>query len=164
MTIGMRAEVMKLFFDREAVMKQVRADQRRYFAKAGGFARTTARQSIRDARKFKKIESKGMSPEEFTGALREARYERSSKPGQPPRSRSHLLRRNIFFAFDPPRGVIAGPVKLSGKGKIPKVLEVGGQTRNRERSFEIKARPYMAPALRKTVPQLPRLYAESVRR
>lgn len=165
-TIGLRADVKKLFFDRAAVMKKLEAQKRRYYAKSGAFARTTARRSIR--------------PSKY-----------ASKPGEPPKSKTGILRNNIFFAMD--GGVVVGPARLSSRsGRAPRLLEFGGNVRATRTVYvslgrpgrdstgrfvqnpktkiakgtltKIKARPYMAPTLRKTIPELPRLYAESVRR
>lgn len=167
--IGVRAEVMKMFFDREAVMKKIRANHRRFLARSGAYVRKTARQSIRKARKNVKIVREGKSAVQFALEIRNARYERSSKPGQPPKSRTGHLRNNIFFAFEPPRNVVIGPVKLGGKGLVPKVLEKGGLNRRRlarggTKVDRIAPRPYMAPALRKTTPQLKSIAASSYRR
>jgi hypothetical protein len=169
-TIGLRADVKKLFFDRAAVMKQINAQKRRYYAKSGATAMRTARRLIRKVVKAKTVQREGLTPVAYAAALKKERYRRASRPGQPPRSRTGLLQKNIFFAFDGPRGgVIIGPVKLGGKGLVPKVLEAGGFSQRRTRAGVMKRdriapRPYMAPALRKTKAELPQLLAESFRR
>jgi hypothetical protein len=159
-TIGFRADVKKMFFDRAAVMKAIRADERRYFAMAGASIMKTARRSIR---KRKAV----------------------SKPGTPPTNRTGELKKNIFFAFDPAtRSVVTGPARFAkGSGKPPGLLEHGGRTRAERRMvlkggtgehprrtviekgtvLDYKPRPYMEPALVAIVPTLPLLRAKATR-
>lgn len=154
-----RAEVKKLFFDRAAVMKAISATQRRAFTRAGGFARKTAMRKIRPVGKSRTIVRQGLTAAEFAKQVRAERYRLASKPGQPPKSRTGLLRRNIFFAFDPPNGVVVGPARFpGGRQMIPRVLEEGGTVRRRARggrvTTRIQARPYMAPTMREVQPKL----------
>jgi hypothetical protein len=62
----------------------------------------------------------------------------TSKPGEPPRKQTGILRQFVFFAYDPSeKSVIIGPAKTNqiffdqaGKpvrGTVPEVLEYGGQ-------------------------------------
>lgn len=159
--IGLRAQVMKSFFDRGAVMKVLNAQERRYMARSGAYVMTTARRSMRKVAKAKKIERAGKTPRQFAEAIKAERYRRASKPGQPPRYRTGGIRKNTFFAFDGPRGgVVIGPARFASAGQmVPKVLEEGGTITRKLKSGrrvrdQIKPRPYMAPALRQTIPKV----------
>jgi hypothetical protein len=149
MSFGVRADVKKLFFDRKRVVDAVSRAERQKLSKAGAFVRRSARSSIR---KRKKI----------------------SAPGKPPTSHTGLLKRNIFFAYEPNRSsVVIGPVKLNKPSGAPQLLEMGGTVRirvagrnKRKRARQLaryKPRPYMGPALRKESPNFPNLFKDSVR-
>jgi hypothetical protein len=144
-----------MFFDRKAVIDAVDKATRKVLSKFGAFVRTSARSSIRTA--------KGRS-----------------KPGRPPHSHSGLLKRFLFFGWDPSsRSVVIGPEKLNGKnyGDAPDVLEHGGDTvikgyplsRAQIKKYPngkkiiIKKRPYMDPALEKNIDLLPPMWRNSVK-
>ncbi|MCA9251265.1 MAG: hypothetical protein KDA54_09025 [Phycisphaerales bacterium] len=139
--------IKQLFFDRAKVIRAVDKARRAVLSKAGAFIRTAARSSIR--------KRKG-----------------ASAPGQPPSSHTGLLKKFIYFGYEPDSdSVVIGPVKLNKPGAAPSVLEHGGKTliqkrrRGRivRRQVSIKPRPYMGPALEKEQPKLPKLWAGSVR-
>lgn len=140
-------KVTRLFFDRRAVLGRVDAAARAALSRFGAYVRQVARTSIR----FR---------------------HRASAPGQPPSSHMGLLRRFIFFSYEPEkRSVIIGPARLNQKvGNAPQALEYGGRSEDmvglrgqrRRRSLYIRARPYMGPAFEKVKPQLPDLWAGSV--
>jgi len=114
-----------LFFDTEAVKRQVDAITRRSLSRLGAFVRRRAQTSIR--------KRKGTAP-----------------PGQPPHSHEGSLRRLIFFAYEPAaRSVVVGPVPFR-KGEAPKLLEFGGEaTRTRggrSRRVRYRGHPFMGPA------------------
>jgi hypothetical protein len=147
--IGFKLEQMKgMFFDRQSVLNAVNRGTRKVLSKFGAFVRTRARTSIR--------KSKGSAP-----------------PGKPPRSHSGLLKRFIFFVFEPAtRNVVIGPAKLNQKDSgAPEVLEKGGKTkvmrgrrrRRVVRTATIAARPYMGPAFEAEKKQLPALWANSIK-
>jgi hypothetical protein len=143
--IGMKLDKTKtLFFDRKKVISAVDRATRRVLSKFGAFVRTRARSSIR--------RRKGSAP-----------------PGQPPHSHTGLLRRLIFFAFEPVRkSVVIGPTLASNKsGEAPRLLEHGGTTtlvRRRKRvRINFRGRPYMGPAFEREKPQLPKLWRDSIR-
>jgi len=145
--------VKSLFFDRPKVRRAVNRAKRRALSKAGAFIRQRARTSIR--------KRKGAAP-----------------PGQPPRSHEGSLRRLILFGFDRASdSVVVGPARLNRPGEAPNVLEFGGRTtvtrlRTRKdgkrviesKRVRIAARPYMGPALKKELPNVPKAWANSVRR
>jgi hypothetical protein len=138
--------IKKLFFDRPKVRRAVDRAKRQVLSRAGAFIRTTAKHSIR--------KRKGTSP-----------------PGKPPHSHVGLLRNLIFFGYDERTdSVVVGPVGFK-RSSAPNVLEFGGTTtvvrRRRgklvKRRARVAKRPYMAPALEKERPKLPKLWANSVR-
>ena len=145
MQIGVRINQAKgLFFDRQKVQSAVSRAERRVLSKFGAYVRQDARQRIR-------------------------RRKRSSRPGQSPTNQTGLLKRHIYFVFDPERrSVVIGPVLLNRGTGAPATLEYGGETtietRRRERvRVEIQPRPFMGPAFAQELPQLPALWRDSVR-
>ena len=109
--IGMK--VTKLFFDTKAITNSVAKATQRNLSKFGAFVRTRSRSSIR-------------------------RRKKSSAPGKPPSNRTGLLKRFIFFNYDPQaETVIIGPGKTNQiffnkdgqpvTGTVPEVLEYGGE-------------------------------------
>jgi len=140
-----RFEITKLFFDRKAVTSKVDAATRKVLSKFGAFVRQTAKSSIRKRKK-------------------------SAPPGQPPSSHIGLLKKFIFFGYDPTkRSVVIGPVRLSqkGRGEAPHLLEHGGSTtlkrKGKRTRARIQARPFMGPAMKKEQPKLPAMWKGSVR-
>lgn len=166
------------FFDRAAVGKAVDAATKRVLSKAGAFVRRDARGSIKQARQ------KALG--ELTEAER-ASYERrvktwrkdksrpkpkrpmaSSKPGQPPRSVTGLLKKFLFFAYDAQsKSVVVGPAKLNTASDAPAVLEAGGtttvKTAKGRRTAMIAKRPYMQPALAKNEKKIAEMYRDSIK-
>jgi len=148
--IGMN--IKKLFFDRKAVTGKVDRATRMVLSRFGAFVRRAARSSIRERR-------------------------RVSSPGQPPSSHTGLLKKFIFFGYEPARrNVVIGPAKLNQKiGDAPHALERGGTStllrqgfggqavRRKKRRVKIKARPFMGPAFDKEKPKLPAMWAGSVK-
>ena len=99
-------EIKQLFFDRQAVISRVDPATRKVLSKFGAFVRRTAKGSIRNR--------KAAAP-----------------PGSPPSSHTGLLKKFIFFGYDPQReSVVIGPTRLDrrGQGEAPSLLEHGGQT------------------------------------
>ncbi|MBN2583071.1 MAG: hypothetical protein JXL80_08380, partial [Planctomycetes bacterium] len=138
-------KITKLFFDKKAVRNKVDAGTRRVLSKFGAFVRRTARGSIRKRKK-------------------------PSPPGQPPSSHVGLLKKFIFFGYEPAkRSVVIGPVRLSqqGRGEAPHLLEYGGtgtvERKGKRKRAKIRARPFMAPAAEKEHPKLPAMWRDSVR-
>lgn len=104
------------FFDVPRVIKAMDAATRSGLSKAGAYIRRSAKGLIRKVGKSGK----------------------PSQPGNPPKSRTGVLKDFIFFAWDPTaRTVVIGPAKTnqvffkgSGQpvsGTAPEVLEYGGQ-------------------------------------
>jgi hypothetical protein len=159
-------QTKSFFFDRARVLKAADAQTRQVLSKFGAFVRRTSKGLIRKGKK-------------------------AAKPGNPPHSHSGLLKKFIYFSWDPSaRSVVIGPAKLNGAGtgQAPRALEKGGTstissraripgkfvtinhkrvpalTTNRvKRTVRIAARPYMGPAVAKELPTLPREWSKGVR-
>ena len=133
-----------MFFDTKAVMSRVDKATRAVLSKFGAFVRTRARSSIKKRKD-------------------------SAPPGSPPSSHTGLLKRFIYFGFDPAcRSVVIGPVRLAGKeGTAPATLEYGDTTFIKRLGRRVRARykprPYMHPAFRAELPGLPAMWSDSVR-
>ena len=140
-----RFEIKQLFFDSPKVVRAVDSTTRRVLSKFGAFVRRTARSSIR-------------------------KRKRISEPGSPPSSHSGLLKKFIFFGYDPAkRSVVIGPERLSqkGRGEAPHLLEYGGtgtvERRGKRRRAKVRARPFMGPAFEKEEPKLPAMWKGSIK-
>lgn len=164
------------FFDRAAVLRAVDKAARAILAQAGAAIRLIARRSMRPARRMKLAELTDTERRAHQAAVHIARREGrpppelpyvASKPGEPPRVRKGLLKRFLFYAWDPTaRTVVVGPQAL-GRSRTPSVLEFGGQVtlkrRKGNRTVTIAERPYMAPALTKVAPRLPQRWRGALR-
>lgn len=97
-------EIKKFFFDRKAVTSRTDSAKRNVLSKIGAFIRTTAQRSMR-------------------------RRKSASKPGSPPSAHKGLLKKFLYFGYDPSSdSVVVGPVRL-GKGEAPPLNEYGGMAR-----------------------------------
>lgn len=154
--IGFKIDQAKgMFFDSSKVIRAVDRATRRVLSKFGAYVRTAAKSSIR--------KRKG-----------------ASEPGKPPSSHTGLLKRYLYFGYEPDRqSVVIGPARMNVKsGSIPETLEYGGTTTIRSgryrtnegkrrfkstRRVQIAARPFMQPALQQELPKLPAMWRDSVR-
>ena len=138
-----RFKIKKLFFDTKTVRRRINATTRRVLSRFGAFVRRTAKSSIRKRKK-------------------------PSQPGSPPSSHTGLLKRLIFFGYEPNRkSVVIGPVRLSRKvGDAPETLEHGGMSavlkRGKKKRTRIAKRSYMGPAMDREKPQLPKMWRDSI--
>lgn len=167
------------FLDSRAIRDPVDRAAKSRLTIWGGLVRKVARNSIRPARQ--KSESEMLPAERQAWAisrdkaLRAGRrpYRRPgapSKPGEPPRGQSGLLRRSIFYAMvgrPGGRGAVAGPFRTRSDGA--EALEKTGVyaiTRGPNRGKRIGAKPrtFMAPAAEVANEKLPALWAGSIRR
>ena len=133
--------VKGMFFDRAKIKGRIDARTRKVLSKFGAFVRKTSRQSIR--------KRKG-----------------TSRPGNPPFSHVGTLKRHIYFGYDPKRrSVVIGPVIFPGKsGKALPALEYGGRSDTPSGAMvKIAARPFMGPAFKANLPQVPSLWKNVLR-
>jgi hypothetical protein len=150
------------FFDRQAVISAVDKASRKVFTRSGALVRGIARRSMKQVRP-------NAPP---------------APAGSAPRSRKGLLKRFMFYVFDPAsKTVVVGPALLPGRRRnvtVPQVHEHGGATRTvvreirwekgRRKVIRRKAgvtyprRPYMEPALEKVRPQLPQFWKDVLNR
>ena len=142
--IGFKIDRAKgLFFDSRAVLSRTDRATRRVLSRFGAFVRQRARSSIRKRRRI-------------------------SRPGEPPSSHVGLVRRFLFFVFEPSRSsVVIGPAQLNrGDEDALDMLEHGGRTvrrvGGRRRRVTYRARPFMGPAFEAEQPQLPALWRDSI--
>lgn len=138
--IGMQLREAKgLFFDRARVTNAVDRTTRKNLSRFGAYVRTRARSSIR-------------------------RRRRISAPGQPPSSHTGLLKRNIFFVYEPTRrSVVIGPILLNRGSGAPELLEHGGTVVRRGVRMTYRPRPYIGPAFEAEQDNLSRLWRNSVK-
>ena len=143
--IGFKFKTMQgRFFDSAKVISATDKATRKVLSKFGAFVRRTAKSSIRKRKK-------------------------TSSPGSPPSSHTGLLKKFIFFGYNPAsESVSIGPIKLNSKrGDIPRTLEIGGKTtivsRGKKKTVKIAARPFMVPAKDKELPKLPDMWKNSIR-
>jgi hypothetical protein len=179
------------FFDRLKVIEQVDKDQLRFLRNAGGFARRTARNSMKRRGKAR-TPPKNMNGRAYQKWLLEVEKQPASPAGTPPFTHTDsavTTLKNILFAFGGKDSVIVGPVGLNGsKGSIPALHEYGGTAhipekqvtfqrggskwvprgrrvrpgqQTRKRSAKYPARPFMAPAVAKTQSKFKNLWFAS---
>ena len=98
--IGVTIDQAKgMFFDRNVVANAVDRAERRVLSRFGAFVRRGARSSIR-------------------------KRKRAAEPGMPPSSHTGLLKRNIFFLYEPSKSsVVIGPTQLGTGTDAPELLE-----------------------------------------
>lgn len=154
-------------FDSSMVSRRARVAFGQPLAKAAAFIWRRATHSIRRPRRVRLDELSPIRRRIFEESRDQANRDggpipilpfASSRPGEPPRSPTGILRSTIFFAVDESSAII-GPVGRSGSGRrVPSVLEFGGESNYRGRNVRIEARPFMRPALTAEIDQLPQLF------
>jgi len=95
-----------------------------------------------------------------------------SAPGQPPHAITRLLKDFLFFSWDPgTKSMVIGPAAFKSSN-TPRVLEEGGTSdRTTYRrgnqwvngTVQVKARPYMLPAMQRSQEKLSEFWSKSVR-
>ena len=126
---------MRFEFDSRRLLRIVNKANYRALRSAGAYVRKSARNAVHKSK-------------------------RASEKGTPPHTRRGLLKRSILFGVDKSRmSVVVGPAKKF-IGISMTAHEFGGMYRRR---FYPK-RPLMGPTLQKTAPQLPKLWADAVKK
>lgn len=139
----MGLKVTRMFFDRPEILAKVDAATRRVLSKFGAFVRRAAKGSIRSRKK-------------------------PSAPGSPPSSHTGLLKRLIFFGYDPSqKSVVIGPAPLRSTVEAPPLLEYGGFARRKGPDGKpvtatYAPRPFMGPAFGEECKNLPPLWRDSI--
>ena len=169
------------FFDRPAVIKAMSRAEREAMTNAGAYVRRTAMQSMKPAKRYtSKKQLPRWQRRSYEIALTEAKRAgrpvpmlpfRPSKPGQPPKYITRLLKDFVQFSYDFTSGsTIVGPARLNtrqtGTGQtVPEVLEYGGFSRvSRGKTIAaVAARPYMGPALEKNRDKIASFWANTLR-
>jgi hypothetical protein len=106
------AKAKGMFFSAPKVLGAVNKGERRALSRSGALVRTIAKRSIRKRKK-------------------------PSQPGQPPSSHSGLLKRFIFFGYDPAtRSVVVGPAPLGMGTDAQQTLEFGGRAKQRLKKLQ----------------------------
>lgn len=174
MEIGMICR--KSFFDQPAVMRAVDSTRRRNLAQQGRFIQRAARRLIRPARRKRLDEMSSDERRQYRAACAIAEREgrritrrpfAPSRPGEPPRGRTGLLRNRLFFSYDSrSQSVVVGP-EAAGP-RTADVLESGGTVRitagpNRGQMKRVEPRPFMGPAHEAFKPTLARIWRDSIR-
>jgi hypothetical protein len=166
---GVDIKIRSLFFDREKIIKAMDRASRRALSRAGAFIRTAARSSIK-TRAYGTTSTPGQPPFDHTGFALQRENRRRKRLGQAKLVRKKTafnqgIRAILFGYDDENKSVVIGPLKFGNKGDstVPSLLEFGGETTNhRGRQITIKPRPFMAPALKKELPNLPAKWRASV--
>lgn len=191
--IDMKIRDVQRFFFTEPLVHELDQVTRDKLSKSGAFIMRAARSLIKKARQMKESEMDDEQKALFERRLlgwkiggkqgpRPRRPLKSSEPGEPPRSITGLLRKFIYFAYDPnTRSVVIGPAKLDKSTGAPATLEYGGTatitkfrtvtgadgktvvTRRKER-IVIEPRPFMAPAYESAKKDLATKWRDSIRR
>lgn len=168
----------KLFLDTRKIKSSALRGQITAMTKAGALCRRIARQSMKEAGKVPRkdliqlalsrgVEPRGMNRQQISDLLASSEAGLHAPAGHPPFSHVGLLKKFLFYVFDRSSfSVVTGPARLGGKlGKAPSVLESGGYVYHSilRRPVRIKARPYMKPALDKTIPKFPKMFADCIK-
>ena len=125
---------VRVEFDDAGVISKVRKGSLKALRRVGAYVRKSARNAV-------------------------SRSSKASSPGTPPHTRRGLLKRSILFGVEKNRtAVVIGPAKTF-IGISMTAHEFGGVYRRRK----YPRRPLMGPALVKTAPALPKLWADSVK-
>lgn len=137
MKLSPRIKVGGVFFDSKLLSSKKDKGKLKALSKFGAFVRQTARKS-----------------------LKRPRRNQVPQAGNPPLSRTGVLRRFIFFSFDKKtQSVVIGPALLSGKNTsapATQALEKGGRSDN---GLIYRAFPFMRPAFEKELPKAANQFA-----
>jgi len=170
MPLKMRVNKAKSqFFDRQSVMDDLDEKSQKGLSRFGAFLRRGIRSTLKKARQKKIAELTKEERRRFRiqqaiakrdGLPRPKRPFASANPGEPPRMRKGLIKKLLFFAWDPAtRSVVTGPAEIDRPTGAPRTLEEGGHAQSKNGRFRIEARPYMKPEFHELLPSLPQFLA-----
>jgi hypothetical protein len=126
-------KVTNLFFDRTIVTDAMDKKTLASLSRIGAFVQTRAKRKMRPGGKGNK----------------------TARPGEAPRTHAGDLRKRLYFAWDPSsRSVVVGPEKYRS-GRVPRLMEEGGQQTIIDRGRTVRAmyspHPYMGPSLQEEI-------------
>jgi hypothetical protein len=166
--LGLKINEAKSFFFYEKILEKMDKDAAKGLSRFGAFVRRSAKSSIRKARQKSKGQLTKDERQRFH--IRQRYHELGkgpkpkrplapSNPGEPPRSITGLLKKHIYFVYEPQRkSVVIGPASLNKSTNAPEVLEKGGAaTSSKGDHFRMEKRPYMKPSFDKEYPKLARM-------
>lgn len=175
--LNMKINQAKTFFDSKKVTTPMERAEIRALGKIGSYIRRTARSSMRKAR-MKKV-SELTDEERRIYDIRVAAWKRNgsegkrprrplapSRPGEPPRTITGYIRKFLFFVVDKrKRNVVVGPAKINRPSvDALQALEFGGRSKSYDGdAVQIKARPFMRPALKAEQGKFQALFADAIR-
>ena len=159
-------------FKPQPVLDAAERARRKNLAYAGAYLRKVARNSLKVAKQ--KTDTELSAKEQQILAIRRRKAAEQglpmpkrplahSRPGEPPRLRKSgsSLKAMIRFAYEAAnRTEVIGPqLKKPFNPTVPQLLEHGGKAQH----GEVEPRPFMEPALQKTLPQFRDIWRDSVR-
>jgi len=184
--LGVGFRMQEAFFDRPAVIRAVERAGKRYLSHAGGYVRKSARTSIK-RKGLARAKPKRVGGKAEQRWLQEVKSQPASPPGTPPYTHTGFLRDDILYSYDAVhQSAVIGPWRkpwlnqLHEYGGLTPMIVVRGprgttwlqraKSRVRRSNRVIKtmmvrypARPFMGPALERSLPKLPQMWANSVR-
>jgi len=148
--------VKRLFFDQAAIANQMDTRARSALGKFGALVRKSAIASVKEAPPTQHAPA-GSPPFSHVAARRRQLNRKRKAAGKKTISGGFKGIRHILYAYDPAkRSVTIGPASNRKRSiTIPEILEGG--------KLNISTRPLMGPAFEKTMPQLPAMWAGSVK-
>lgn len=164
----------QFFFDRKGVQAAADAGRLKALAKFGAFVRRAAQTSMRYR--------KGASPAGSPPSAHKSKQLAALKKMGRTKYNGALLREMLYFAYDPvTRTTVVGPLGFKGS-KVPELHEFGGERAAYKGETFLKGkgksakliklkgvvkyppRPYMRPALKKTLAKFPLSFRDTISR
>lgn len=135
----------QMFFNADKVLRAVDGANRRALNHIGGYVRSSIRNSIKQ------------KPNNVY-----------SDPGTPPHTHTGWFKQNIYYGYDAAaKTVVIGPWKSPEFHQLHEYGGVGKKRRGRGRKRKYPkypARPYMKPALERSIPALQKEYPEQFKK
>ncbi len=168
-------QAKRFFFDREKIVAAVDKATRDRLSLGGRILQMAARKLIRKAPQKRIADLTEKQRDRYYEAFdkwrdggkvgpKPRRPTASSRPGEPPRSQTGLLRKFLLFVIDlRNRSVVVGPALINKPTGAPRILEYGGTATINGRTVAIAPRPFMAPAYEIVRAKLVNLWRDAVR-